>query len=305
MDTAAGVIRGVKVLGLISQNGRRYLPAAIAKAAPLYEGIGVFLDHPARPNEQRSARDRIGWLEKVQVQNDGLYADLHLLTSDPTAAKILEAAQKRPDLFGLSHNAEGKGTHEAGVFVVAEITEVKSVDLVADPATNRSLFEGTTIATELREDDAKKDEPSWKDKLNEAIGKLCESDDESDKALGDKLKKAMDAEPTKEQDEDDNDADSASQEGKKIKTPAPGAIALTEQQVQKLLKMNGLEATAELMEALQGADLDQATAIMAIAKRTAPAPRQSDPPRSTSRIAPITEGVAPKDAAGWAQKLLA
>jgi hypothetical protein len=243
VDAAAGIVRGVKVLGLVSDNGRRYLAEAVRAAAPLYEGKGVYLDHPARPGLQRSARDRIGWLQRVRVEADGLYADLHLLTSDPASAKILEAADKRPELFGLSHNAEGKGDHEGGVFVVSEITEVRSVDLVADPATNKSLFEGRTMPRTLKdlveagklapkakaqfledmyEDDeaplgdlpaspepaAPEDEGDWKQCLVDAIGKLVAGDDEGDHKLASKIMRMLKpgaAEPTEEKDTEESD----------------------------------------------------------------------------------------------------
>lgn len=143
VDTVTGVIHGVKVLGLTSINRRRYTSQAVQNAARLYENRGVYADHPSKPTEQRSIDHKIGWLENVQARADGLYADLHLLLADERTAKVLEAAQKKPELFGLSHNADGKGKTDAdGIFVVEEITEVRSVDLVADPATNRSLFEG-------------------------------------------------------------------------------------------------------------------------------------------------------------------
>ncbi len=36
VDAQAGVIRGVKILGLTSRNGRTYLPEALSGAAALY-----------------------------------------------------------------------------------------------------------------------------------------------------------------------------------------------------------------------------------------------------------------------------
>lgn len=338
VDEAAGVIRGVKVLGLYSDNGRRYLPEAVSRAAPFYEGIGVYLDHPPRPNQERSARDRIGWLENVQVTADGLYADLHLLTSDPATAKILEAARKRPDLFGLSHNAEGKGRQEGGVFVVEEITQVRSVDLVADPATNRSLFEGRSMPLTLKQlIEASKARPELKTKLLEmgayeaddgaplgdmpapepaagqsprdalvaAVAACLQSAEPGDHELALKVMKLLkpDERPTEEGDDDEPDANSAAQEGKKLKT-TPGAEPLTEARALALIKASGLEASAELAEAIKGADLDRALAVLALAKRHAPPVHQSPPRSSGQRTAPVTEGVAPKDAAGWAVKLL-
>ena len=46
VDRQAGVIRGVKILGLESRNGRSYLPEALSQAAPLYEGAKVNVNHP-------------------------------------------------------------------------------------------------------------------------------------------------------------------------------------------------------------------------------------------------------------------
>src|SRR5690606_32058205 len=44
VDRAAGVIRGVKILGTTSRNGRTYTDAALEQAAKLYEGLGVNID---------------------------------------------------------------------------------------------------------------------------------------------------------------------------------------------------------------------------------------------------------------------
>ena len=155
VDKAAGIIFGVKVLGHDSQNKRRYLPECIKSASKFYEGINVNKNHPDKPTDSRKSEDRIGWLENVRVTDDGLRADLHLLLSDPLTRKLLEAAEKRPSLFGLSHNAQGNGEDKDGVFEVCEITEVRSVDIVADGATTKSLFESRnqrkTMKRKIRE----------------------------------------------------------------------------------------------------------------------------------------------------------
>lgn len=141
-------IYGVKILGYQSLNGRRYLPTAVKAAAPLYEGAMVNIDHPeGKPTDQRSAYDRFGKLVNVRyVEGKGLYGDLEFLASHPMANRVVEAAEKMPDLYGLSHNAEGEGEDDDnGVFIIHKITEVRHVDLVADPATTRSLSEGVIM----------------------------------------------------------------------------------------------------------------------------------------------------------------
>lgn len=149
VDREKGVLRGVKILGLESANGRTYTRAAIREAASKYEGLYVNRDHPARTGGSRSADDRLGWLEGVRVEGDGLYGDLHYLMSHPFAARLVEAAERRPGAFGLSHNAQGRGREKAGKFQVENIVSVKSVDLVADPATTKGLFEEQGMGPEM------------------------------------------------------------------------------------------------------------------------------------------------------------
>jgi hypothetical protein len=143
VDRDAGVIHGVKVLGLVSANNRRYTRAAIEKARPLYEGIRVNIDHPhdARPDERRRLADRLGRLENIRATDAGLFADLHYLKSHPLAAMTVEAAERMPEALGLSHNAVGRVVKHQQETIVEEIMQVRSVDVVSDPATTKSLFE--------------------------------------------------------------------------------------------------------------------------------------------------------------------
>jgi hypothetical protein len=143
VDREGGAIRGVKILGSASLNKREYLPEAITAAKGRYEGVVVNFDHPPKHNPGRETpiADRAGWLENVEVAPDGLKGDLFLLKADPRTEKVMEAAERRPELFGLSHNVDGKVRRQNGKTLVEEITRVRSVDLVSDPATTRSLFE--------------------------------------------------------------------------------------------------------------------------------------------------------------------
>ncbi len=152
VDKENGVIHGVKVLGHKSLNGRRYTEAAISGAQKLYEGISVNVDHPnvSTPYEGRSLSSRFGRLVNVVYGEDGLRADLQFLKSHPLADMICEAAERMPETLGLSHNADGHVTSSNGETLVEEITRVRSVDLVTDPATTRSLFESTKEETRVK-----------------------------------------------------------------------------------------------------------------------------------------------------------
>jgi hypothetical protein len=147
VDAKAGVLYGVKILGFQSRNGRTYTRRALEKAAHLYEGISVYVNHPGRAGGDRDVKDKIGWLERVKLTDDGLRGNLHLLLSHPQTPQILEAAVKNPALLGLSHNAVGAlvPSRRPGEESVEEIERVFSVDLVADPASTAGLFESVQM----------------------------------------------------------------------------------------------------------------------------------------------------------------
>lgn len=153
VDREAGLLRSVKILGHISANGYEYQPAAIARAARLYDGKVVNFNHPSKPSDPRSSYDRFGWLSGIQVKEDGLYGDLHYLKSHPFAAPVLEAAERNPALFGMSHVAHGDKRQRGSRVVVEDIESVSSVDLVSDPATVKGLFESYSMSqkTTVRE----------------------------------------------------------------------------------------------------------------------------------------------------------
>jgi hypothetical protein len=143
VDRASGTIFNVKIIGFDSENNRKYLPNALKEAKGLYENVKVNIDHPKNdPTDARSAYDRFGKLVNVRyVEGKGLFGDLVYLKSHPMANRIIEAAERMPEAFGLSHNAQGEGEKEGDIFVVNKVTEVRHVDLVADPATTKSLSE--------------------------------------------------------------------------------------------------------------------------------------------------------------------
>ena len=143
VDREAGVLRGVKVLGRVSRNGRRYTATALQKALTLYEGVRVNINHPDRtqPGTDRAVIDRFGMLKMARLEEGGIYADLHYLRQHPLAEMIAEAAERLPDALGLSHNAEGRTSRQRNAETVEEITRVISVDLVSDPASTGGLFE--------------------------------------------------------------------------------------------------------------------------------------------------------------------
>lgn len=143
VDRENGIIYGVRVCGNVSENGRRYLQEALIAAIPLYEGRSVRIDHPAKPQDNRPVTSIFGKLVNVREDKErgGLQADLHFVKSHDLAEFVCEVAERMSDQLGLSHNAEGDGVDRDGTFIVNKIHEIRSVDIVADPATTKGLFE--------------------------------------------------------------------------------------------------------------------------------------------------------------------
>ena len=145
IDREAGIIRGVRVIGPRSDNNRYYTHECLTGALHLYEGAAVKIDHPpkGRQDQERPIASIFGWLRDAHIDESGaVRADLHYLKTHDLAEQVAETAERNPNLIGFSHNADGLGhTEPDGTFVVDEITELRSVDLVDRPATNKSLFE--------------------------------------------------------------------------------------------------------------------------------------------------------------------
>lgn len=146
IDRAVSVIQGVKVLGLDSRNKRRYLPAALRAAIPLYEGAKVNINHAkGQPCAPRDYQDRIGTIRNVRFLDDaGLFADLQFNPKHALAEQLVWDAQHAPENVGLSHNVQALTKVDNGYTIVESIAAVHSVDLVADPATTQGLFEECT-----------------------------------------------------------------------------------------------------------------------------------------------------------------
>lgn len=145
VDREAGQIHGVLICGTASANGRDYPVSVFKRDFAKYEGRPVNCDHGREATVER----RFGWFSHVKPGTDGRpRGTLNCLRSHPMYERVMEAAERNPALFGFSHVAicrtrPGLGGRE----VVEAIESVESIDLVAEPATTKGLFEGTMDAT--------------------------------------------------------------------------------------------------------------------------------------------------------------
>jgi hypothetical protein len=143
VDRAESALRGVKILGLQSRNGRTYEPDALAEAVRLYEGAKVNVNHAqGDPSRPRDYQDRIGAIHNVALRpGEGLFGDFQFNPKHALAEQLLWDAEHAPENVGFSHNVEARVRRSGDGAAVEAILRVQSVDLVADPATTRGLFE--------------------------------------------------------------------------------------------------------------------------------------------------------------------
>ena len=145
VDRENNAIRGVKVIGITSKNGRDYPESVLQESVARYEGVRINIDHPDKPGQSRKLGDRFGVLESVAYKsgsNPGIYADLKYNPKHTLAEQIIWAAENDPGSVGLSHNASVRiSPGQGGRKTVESIDAVRSVDLVADPATTNGIFE--------------------------------------------------------------------------------------------------------------------------------------------------------------------
>lgn len=141
VDRANGIIHGVKLCGHESANGNDYPAAMFRKDFQRYEGAPIYTDHE-RGKEHQIAR-KIGWVSSPTVDAEGIpRGNAHLLKSHPLYNQVMEAAERNPGLYGFSHQAVCQTARQPnGRTRVESIERIESVDLVAEPATTKGLFE--------------------------------------------------------------------------------------------------------------------------------------------------------------------
>lgn len=129
----------------LSRNGNFYPDAVLREAAPLFEGVRVFVksDREHLAQGGKDVRNLIGGLSQpVFVEGAGpdqgeIQAVLTLIVGpdDPTAVRLREAVSKGlSHLFGLSIDVSGQAKPGPNGTRIAEaFTQIHSVDLIVEP----------------------------------------------------------------------------------------------------------------------------------------------------------------------------
>lgn len=178
VDEANGVIHGVKLVGVQSNNLARtigisydqvgaaanqpysYAITALKDARSLYEGASIYSNHQPFTYDNKTGHrqvvpterdndDLVGWVQNVIVVEtgdpnvDGLYGDFHYIRSHDLAPVIVEVAQRNPNKLALSHEAYFDDPRVVnGKVVIGKLNRVDGLALVNQkPGTTRGLFE--------------------------------------------------------------------------------------------------------------------------------------------------------------------
>ena len=137
------VLNDVHIAGFISDNGYSYSKAAYKNAVQLYEGASVYINH----SYESDLKDKFGYLKGVYFKEEsGLWAKEFVMNeAHPMVPQVLWWADNAPNKIGFSQVVT--------VTVPTDSTEadailrVRRVDLVADPATVKHLFENKQLDT--------------------------------------------------------------------------------------------------------------------------------------------------------------
>lgn len=148
-----GVVRNVKILGKLSKNRRSTYPVEVMReAVNLYEGAKSDIDHLRDPAQGTSFFKRFGVIRNPRVVNEEIRADYHFNPKHPAAEQFVWAVENQPQSIGFSHVAHVRWKNTKDGRVAEKIEAVRSVDLVADPATTGGVFEDVDPAEHSRED---------------------------------------------------------------------------------------------------------------------------------------------------------
>lgn len=156
VDRENWVIRGVKVLGRKSRNGRIYEDAAIQDSAKLCENLPVTVrgghDRDGRDYHSQNGQLRGGEAKFLGSDKAASFYDWHLNPKDELTEKICYDAEHFPENVPLSHEVsvyEGDLDRD-GILHVERLIEVDGVAAVYRGGTNRSLFESEQVNMDLK-----------------------------------------------------------------------------------------------------------------------------------------------------------
>jgi len=145
-DGGGTLVRGMKLLGLESRNGRTYDTHGVrSTGSDRLTGARVFLNHPAQATDARRYEDQIGSVVTAKYrEGQGHFGDVRFNPKHAVYEQLMWDIRNNPSGLGMSINASlkvGRQRDSAGRIVVEGIHSIRSVDIVTHPATTNGVFE--------------------------------------------------------------------------------------------------------------------------------------------------------------------
>jgi hypothetical protein len=145
------IIENTTLISAQSVNGparkRRYSEAALKQIAAMAEGLPAYANHvsPELAFKPRDVRDLIGRHQNVRFDpsTQTVRSDLHVLAHH--TPWVFGLAERLGDVVGNSLVSRGSVKMEGDTEVVDQIAQLRSADLVSDPASTKGLFESLDI----------------------------------------------------------------------------------------------------------------------------------------------------------------
>lgn len=174
-DSSKGIVYGVKLVSFGESLQKRTYDKSCAKDVNKYHGAKVNINHQKNP-ESAPFESRFGKIFNPKVGTDGIYGDMKYNPEHQFAKQFAWWVDNDPEAIGLSHNVMAHATKlKDGKLVVTGFKKVDSVDLVADPTSNKNLFESKMP---FEEDDKTQEPASPKDEPMEPSEEYAPEDEE-------------------------------------------------------------------------------------------------------------------------------
>jgi hypothetical protein len=146
VDRELKTIFDVCLLGPQSKNGWKYSSQVIEEAAPRYNRKPVYLNHIGTSGK-RDVRDVAGRIASPRLKEGRLYGDIKCIGRN--GEMLMELAESDVDGIGMSHLTDNESRVIEKTKTVLKIGGIKSVDVVDNPGTTKTLKEDTAL--ELKE----------------------------------------------------------------------------------------------------------------------------------------------------------
>lgn len=259
VDADKGILHDVLLLGTESRNNVKYPDQTRNDAIPLFEGAKINLSHPAKRDKTALAESvpwdrRFGKAFNVRNTPEGIRGDVKVLKAHPFTKTLLESAQEMPEMFGFSPVMLGVTTpaDTDGMETCISIKRVRSVDVVTDPGTTRSLFEEAEAPAAEEEAAQEEAELDPAGKHVEALMLAIQGEVESFLAeqldaseVGGRVTKHLKHHAKMHHDAKDDEEEEAKEEGAKEEAKEEGKEAEREEEERWALKLNGARTLTE------------------------------------------------------------